>query len=149
MLSRQLGHYPNLLLGCLYSGWSSLGLGHPSTLLLSSGRPAVCDNPLPKHEGMATMENPVSMSSGDSLQDWSSDSISSHQTQVRSPAVQKLQLQLAQALIALSLINYIILFVFLTWYVIFFLGGGGGGGGGGCEVLDYVDDGCTLCLWQE
>ena len=77
------------------------------------------------------MENPVSMSSGDSLQDWSSDSISSHQTQVRSPAVQKLQLQLAQALIALSLINYIILFVFLTWYVIFFLGGGGEGEGEG------------------
>ena len=67
------------------------------------------------------MENPVSMSSGDSLQDWSSDSISSHQTQVRSQAVQKLQLQLAQAPIALSLhylFNYIILFFFPTWYVI-------------------------------
>ena len=75
--------------------------------------PAVCDDLLPKHEGLGTMENPVSMSSGDSLQDWSSDSISSHQTQVRSPAVQKLQLQLAQALIALSLINYIILLFFL------------------------------------
>ena len=76
-------------------------------------RPAVGDDPLPKHEGMAAMENPVSMSSGNSLQDWSSDSISSHQKNVRSPAVQKLQLQLAQALIALSLINYIILFFFL------------------------------------
>ena len=69
-----------------------------------------------RETGYEAMENPVSMSSGDSLQDWSSDSISSHQTQVRSPAVQKLQLQLAQALIALSLlhyINYIILFFFL------------------------------------
>ena len=61
------------------------------------------------------------MGSGDSLQDWSSDSISSHQTQVRSPAVQVLQLQLAQAPIALSLhyitlyyIKYVILFFFPT-----------------------------------
>ena len=56
------------------------------------------------------------MGSGDSLQGWSSDSISSHQTQVRSLAVQKLQLQLAQAPIAFSLhylFNYIILFFFL------------------------------------
>ena len=60
------------------------------------------------------------MGSGDSLQDWSSDSISSHQTQVRSPAVQKLQLQLAQALIALSLLHYITLitsFCFFSYLV--------------------------------
>ena len=41
------------------------------------------DNSLPKHEEMAAIENTVSMSSGDLLQDWSSDSSSSHQTQVR------------------------------------------------------------------
>ena len=54
------------------------------------------DDPLPKHE------ETVLMSSGDSLQDWSSDSRSSHQTEVRSPAVQILQLQLAQAQSAFS-----------------------------------------------
>ena len=54
------------------------------------------------------------MGSGDSLQDWSSDSISSHHTQVRSPAVQVLHLQLAQAPIALSLRHFVF---FLTWYV--------------------------------
>ena len=48
------------------------------------------------------------MGSGDSLKDWNSDSISSHKTQVRSPAVQKLQLQLAQALSASSLVIYLI-----------------------------------------
>ena len=84
--------------------------------------PAVCDDPLPKHEAMAAMENPVSMSSGDLLQDWSSN----NQTQVRSPAVQKLQLQLAQAPSAFSLyitLHYSTLITsfwcgfFPTWYV--------------------------------
>ena len=117
MLSRQLGHYPNLLLGCLYSGWSSLGLGGFREAV-SLEALLLFDDPSPKHEGIAYMENPVSMSSEDSLQDWSSDSISSHQTQVRSPAVQKLQLQLAQALIALSLLHYITL---ITSFCFFFL----------------------------
>ena len=58
---------------------------------------SVYDYPLMKHGEMAATEKPVSMSSRDSLQDWSSDSISSHQTQLRSPAVKKLQLAQLQA----------------------------------------------------
>ena len=65
------------------------------------------------------------MGSGDSLQDWSSDSISSHQTQVRSPAVQKLQLQLAQAPIAFSLFIYLITSFCFFSYLVCNLGGGG------------------------
>ena len=66
MLSRQLGHYPNLLLGWLYSGWSSLGLGG-SREAVSKELQAFLpfEDPLPKHEGFDAMENPVSMSSGD------------------------------------------------------------------------------------
>ena len=71
-------------------------------------------------KGQNGRNGPVSMGSGDSLQDWSSDSISSHQTQVRSPAVQVVQLQLAQAPIALSLLHYITLitsFCFFSYLV--------------------------------
>ena len=54
--------------------------------------------PLSKVGGQLPPLPPFSYTTGgDSLQDWSSDSISSHQTQVKSPAVQKLRLQLAQA----------------------------------------------------
>ena len=64
------------------------------------------------------------MGSADSLKDLSSDSISSHQTQ-RSPNVQKLQLQLAQALSAFSLNFFFSYNNYYFFYLVCNLGGGG------------------------
>ena len=66
----QPDHYPNLLVGCLYSGSSSLGLGGFREAVSKELYVIIqFDDPLPKHEGFAVIENTVSMSSGDSLQD--------------------------------------------------------------------------------
>ena len=76
--------------------------------------PAVCDDPLLKHEGMAAMENAVSMSIGDLLQDCSSDSISSHQKQAKKSSCAKIAAAASSgADCPFITLNYIIFFFLL------------------------------------